>query len=152
MFALAGETRMTPYTLRLDITPRFFDVDAYGHVNNSVFLTYFEEARVAYCRRLNIFIPGDSDIGFVVARMEIAFKRPIGPEDAVQVQAKTENWTERTFDFVYRIVDRRSGRVFSTGRSRCAGWDIRTGRPAALPPEAVERMRRFEQEGSAAGE
>ncbi len=38
------------YPVVLEITVRFRDLDAMGHVNNAVYLTYFEEARVEYLK------------------------------------------------------------------------------------------------------
>ncbi|MFD9647859.1 acyl-CoA thioesterase, partial [Streptomyces sp. NPDC059082] len=59
---------------------RWSDMDAFGHVNNVVFLRYLEEARIDFMFRL---APGDGSPSFsggsVVARHEIDYKRPRGP-------------------------------------------------------------------------
>lgn len=53
-------------------------MDAFGHVNNAVFVRYLEEARIDFMRRL---APGDGSPSFtggsVVARHEIDYVRPL---------------------------------------------------------------------------
>lgn len=57
---------------------RWSDMDAFGHVNNAVFLRYLEEARIDFMFRL---APGDGSPSFsggsVVARHEIDYVRPL---------------------------------------------------------------------------
>ncbi len=54
---------------------RWADMDAYGHVNNVVFLRYLEEARIDF-----LFRPDkDFQQGSVVARHEIDYKTAVGP-------------------------------------------------------------------------
>ncbi|WP_030414411.1 acyl-CoA thioesterase [Streptomyces sp. NRRL S-1448] len=57
---------------------RWSDMDAFGHVNNAVFVRYLEEARIDFMRRL---APGDGSPSFtggsVVARHEIDYVRPL---------------------------------------------------------------------------
>ncbi|MGF7234779.1 MAG: acyl-CoA thioesterase [Frankia sp.] len=52
--------------------PRFDDVDALGIVNNARFMTYAEEGRVAFLRAYDL-----AGRGWVVARTEIDYRRPI---------------------------------------------------------------------------
>lgn len=57
---------------------RWSDMDAFGHVNNAIFLRYLEEARIDFMFRL---APGDGSPSFsggsVVARHEIDYVRPL---------------------------------------------------------------------------
>ena len=53
----------------------FRDIDAFGHVNNAVYLTYFEWARTLLWFALTGAAAMPRDIGFIVARAEIDFKR-----------------------------------------------------------------------------
>ncbi len=66
---------------------RFRDLDPLGHVNNAVFLSYMELARIRYFQRIS---PDWLEEGhFVVARMEVDYLRPIFLEDEVVVGART---------------------------------------------------------------
>ncbi|HEX5470160.1 MAG TPA: thioesterase family protein [Gaiellaceae bacterium] len=58
---------------------RWRDQDAYGHVNNAVYLTYLEEVRDEWLERaLGEF--GDS-WGYVTARVAIDFRRELTQDD-----------------------------------------------------------------------
>jgi acyl-CoA thioester hydrolase len=67
---------MARHTYRCPL--RWSDMDAYGHVNNVVFLRYLEEARIDFMFRL---APGEGEEAFssgsVVARHEIDYLRPL---------------------------------------------------------------------------
>ena len=66
---------------------RFRDLDPLGHVNNAVFLSYMELARIRYFQRIS---PDWLEEGhFVVARMEVDYLRPILLGDEVFVGART---------------------------------------------------------------
>ena len=56
---------------------RWRDVDAYGHVNNAVFLTYLEEAR----DRLVTSLFGDDGWDFVIARVAIDYRAELNQDD-----------------------------------------------------------------------
>src|SRR5512135_179026 len=58
------------------VAVRFKDLDAMGHVNNAVYATYFEEARAAFARQV-LGLTRLDDFDFVVARLEIDFRRPV---------------------------------------------------------------------------
>jgi len=51
---------------------RWSDMDAYGHINHVVYLTYLEEARDAALTRILATTPGET--GYVVARLAIDYR------------------------------------------------------------------------------
>ena len=64
----------------------FRDCDPMGHVNNAVYLTYLEAARFAWWR--NAFGPqGLTEHGFIVARVEIDYRKAALPGDRLLVPA-----------------------------------------------------------------
>jgi acyl-CoA thioester hydrolase len=58
---------------------RWRDMDAYGHVNHVVYLTYLEEARDAAIARILRETPGEG--GYVVARVAIDYRRELRLSD-----------------------------------------------------------------------
>ena len=60
----------------IEIAIRWRDVDNYGHVNNAVYLTYLEECRDRWVRRTL-----GEDVGFVIVRVAIDFRRELSLED-----------------------------------------------------------------------
>ena len=66
-----------------EIEIRWRDLDAFGHVNHIVFLTYLEEVRDEWLGR----VLGDPGLvwGYVIARVEIDYRRELTLEDDVIV-------------------------------------------------------------------
>ena len=58
---------------------RWRDMDAYGHVNHAVYLTYLEQGRDAALTRVLRDAPGE--VGYVVARVEIDYRQELRLED-----------------------------------------------------------------------
>ncbi len=75
-FAIPGPHVCSAPMEQIEMAIRWRDVDNYGHVNNAVYLTYLEECRDRWVRR----ILGD-DLGFVIVRVAIDFRRELSLED-----------------------------------------------------------------------
>ncbi|SVD71327.1 uncharacterized protein METZ01_LOCUS424181, partial [marine metagenome] len=48
-----GVQSITDYPQHYELKTRWKDIDLFGHVNNAVFLTYIEDARIMYFKRWN---------------------------------------------------------------------------------------------------
>jgi acyl-CoA thioester hydrolase len=119
---------------------RWRDLDAYGHVNNAVYLNYLEEARDAWVQGVLGTIGDTWD--FVLARVAIDFRRELRQEDvAVLVRcelAEVGRASVRTRE-VIRTLD---GTVSALSESVVVPRDPQTGRARALTDEeraALER-------------
>src|SRR4051812_1997331 len=92
----------------------FRDVDAFGHVNNAVYLSYFEWARARMWFDLTGAAGRPTDIGFIVARAEIDFIAQIGLEP-VEIRVRVAEMRNTSFDTVYEIrLD--DGKLAATGK------------------------------------
>src|SRR5258707_5144764 len=83
----------------------FRDVDAFGHVNNAVYLTYFEWARAQLWFALTGAAGLPTDIGVIVARAEIDFKLQIEMEP-IDICIRITEMRTTPFDTVYEIRQR----------------------------------------------
>jgi acyl-CoA thioester hydrolase len=84
------------------IQVRFRDLDALGHVNNAVYLTYLEVARAAYFSRLEPDWVGKGH--FILARAEVDFLRPILLQDPVEVGVRVVRLGRSSFDMEYLVL------------------------------------------------
>lgn len=85
------------------VTVRFSDLDALGHVNNAVYLSYLEEARVQFFAE----VAGSKEpqgYGFLLARMEIDFRRAATIDQDVVVRMWTEAIGTKSFRLGYEIL------------------------------------------------
>ncbi len=118
-----------------ECTLRWSDMDAYGHLNNSRFLTLYEEARVAL-----FFIGGRGAVGsFVISRHEVDYLRPVdfgtGPDGAPRPPAvRVESWIDEVrpsrFTIAYELFD--VDVLASRARSVCVPYDLTARAPRRL--------------------
>jgi acyl-CoA thioester hydrolase len=92
----------------------FRDVDTFGHVNNAVYLSYFEWARALMWFDLTGAKGVPTDIGFIVARAEIDFMVQIAMEP-IEIRVRIAEMRTTSLDTVYEIR-RGNGELAATGK------------------------------------
>lgn len=129
----------TIYSHHLDV--RFRDCDPMGHVNNAVYLTYFEQARFAHWRSLwgrgLTEMPGDVP-GVILARAEVDYKMPARYGETLEVRIGLAAIGRTSFTYEYEITDAR-GRLVASGRSVQVMFDYATNTPVPVPDD-IRRM------------
>jgi acyl-CoA thioester hydrolase len=118
-------------------TVRFRDVDVMGHVNNAVFLTYIESARVAFLLHLGTATELQ-ELGIIVARIEIDFRAPLSFGEEVEIGVRTSRFGTKSFDLEYEL--RADGRVVAQATSVCVGYDYGSGTTVPIPDTWRERL------------
>jgi len=118
------------------ITVRFRDLDAFGHVNNAVYFTFMEMARVAYFTHVGLLKSGEFPSPFfIIAEATCQFKAPIDMETPLVVQVRVSRLGNSSFDMEYRLIDEVNGTVLATGRTVQVTFDYSAGRSVPLPDE-----------------
>ena len=75
---------MQGFRVATPIVPRFRDTDAMGHLNNAVYLTYFEVARTAYWTELT-GTRNYHEVPFILAHTTIDFRSPAFVYEVLEV-------------------------------------------------------------------
>ncbi len=123
-------------------------MDAYGHVNNVVFLRYLEEARIDF-----LFRPEkDFKQGSVVARHEIDYKRQlVHRHQPVDVELWVTEIRAASFTITYEVKD--PDQVYVRASTVIVPFDFATQRPRRITSEErefLEGYRDDEEEAVAA--
>jgi acyl-CoA thioester hydrolase len=116
---------------------RFRDLDALGHVNNAVFLTYIESARVAFLVGLGAASTLE-DMTIIVARIEIDFRSPVGFGEEVEVEVQASRFGDKSFDLDYEL--RVGDRIVAEAKSVLVGYDYDKGETVTIPDDWRERL------------
>ena len=116
---------------------RFRDLDAMGHVNNAVFLTYIESARVAFLQQLGAATTLE-DMSIIVARIEIDFRAPVGFGEEVEIAVRASRFGGKSFDLDYEL--RVGGKVVAEAKSVLVSYDYGRGEAVELPDEWREKL------------
>ena len=122
----------------------FRDLDPFSHVNNAVYLTYFEWARA----RLWFELVGGGvprDIGFIVARAEIDFKAQIGLE-LIEIAVRISEMRTTSVDTVYEIR-KSNGVIAAIGKVVVVLFDWKANAKTAIPEELRRKVRAVQHEG-----
>ena len=107
-------------------TVRFRDVDELGHVNNAVFLTYLEEARIGF------LVPkGAEASGMILARVEVDFQAPLRTGDELEIGVRPVGVGTKSFELEYEIRTRNT--VAARAKTVLVSFDYETGRSVEVP-------------------
>lgn len=124
------------FAYRVDVRVRYRDLDHMAHVNNAVYATYLEEARVGYFRDV-IGVPVD-EATVALASLELSFERRITLSDSVEVAVRVPELGETSLPMTYEV--RADGDLAATGETVLVALDPDTNRPRGLPPAWRERI------------
>ena len=124
----------------------FRDVDAYGHVNNAVFFTYFEWARTLLWFEVAGY-GGALDIGFIVAHAQCDFRESIEMEP-IEIRVRYGEVRNSSFDTHYEIRKTNGNKLAATGKVTVVLYDWARRSKRAVDDE----LRRQIEECSSRGE
>lgn len=121
---------------------RFGDLDAMRHLNNVVFLRYFETARIAYLREL---VPGHDpahpeadDFGLIFAECHINYRSPVYFDEEVAVRCSIGAVRRSSFRVPFEM--RVGTRLAAEGYGVLVGFDYVAQQAAPLPDALRERL------------
>lgn len=137
---------MDGYLFACPIQVRWRDVDALGHVNNATIVTYLETARTELWRER---FGGGTAIPFVVARVEVDYRRQIALDDRVRVGLRVSGLRGARYCFEYRIEA--NGELAAEAVTVMA--HVRPGerRPSRIPDELRTRLALLERRDGCPG-
>jgi acyl-CoA thioester hydrolase len=122
------------------IEVRFRDLDALGHVNNAVYLTYLESARIAYWLHVTRRSGLDA-LDMILARVEIDYRSPLSYGEAVDVTVRCVSMRRSSFVLEFAATERAGGRLVAEARKVLVHYDYGQSRSLALPPELRDLLR-----------
>ena len=131
---------MPAYTVPVEV--RFNDVDGLGHVNNALYLTYLEHARMRFFTEV-AGSKSERDFPFILAMAAIDYKAPI----KIGAQPVVKMWTARiggkSWDFDYEIRDAKTGVVYATAKTVQVAYDYTLEKSDQLEGRLKEYVKRL---------
>ncbi len=118
-------------------TVRFRDVDAWGHVNNAVFLTYCEQARMAFLADLGL-VKSVAEARMILARAEIDFRSQASVGETIAIGVRPSRFGRKSFDLEYRLEA--DGRLVAESRSVLVAYDYDRQQSIELPESWRRRL------------
>lgn len=125
---------MDPYHFYCPIEVRYGDLDPQGHVNNAKFLTYLEQARVAYFSKLGLWNNHSyMGTGIIVAEIRISYHRPILLGDPIEVGIRTARIGNKSLNMEYSIEHSQTRQIYAKASSIGVAYDYSAGHSIAVP-------------------
>ena len=114
-----------------EVHMRWSDMDAYRHINNSAYLAYLEQARVAMFFDRHKQYGGGFSTGTVISRHEIDYLRPVvyHPEP-LHLELWVDTVRGASFVVHYEVFD--AGHVVARARTTCVTFDFEIDRPRRI--------------------
>jgi acyl-CoA thioester hydrolase len=139
--------KLSDYKYRTPIAIRFSDIDAVGHVNNAIYLTYFEEARLKYWREaIHWDLTKD---GVIVGRSEVNYLKPILLRDEIFCYVRTTRIGNSSFDIMHVLVKltEHGEEICTTGKTVCISYDYHANKSVRIPQDERLRLIEFDEPG-----
>ena len=130
---------MSGYAYVWPVEVRFRDLDALGHVNNAVFLTYLESARIAYWLELS-GRSGLAGMDMILARVEIDYRAQAGYREQLDVGVRIAAVGQSSVTMELRVVAREPQRLIAESRNVLVFFDYDANRSRPIPDELRSRL------------
>jgi len=134
----------------VEIDVRFADTDAMGHVNNAVYLTYCEMARIRYWTDVTgePIAPGHEGAeSLILAEARLTYRAPVFHGERVTVETRATRLGRSSFVLEHRLtagMPDEGPRLVATSESVMVRYDYATERPTPLGPRFLGAIEGFE--------
>jgi acyl-CoA thioester hydrolase len=134
--------------IRHRLQVRFRDCDPLGHVNNAVYLTYLEQARLILWRR-QIGLTWSTRAaqgrprgeGFILARAEVDFRAQVHAGDELEVRMSLGRFGRSSATYEYEVAQTSSGEIVATAKTVQVWFDYDRGVSVPISEELRQKLR-----------
>ncbi len=139
------------WPFRFPIEVRWGDMDALGHVNNSMYFRYLESARIAWYDSLGMQdLQEKPTDGPGLVATHLSFRRQLKYPASVVVEVRPGRIGGRSFGLEFRVVDAADGTLYADGGSTNVWVDYAAEKALPLPTRLREVLEAGLQSGGAA--
>jgi acyl-CoA thioester hydrolase len=118
--------------MRFRLETRYADYDTKGHVNNAVYLTYFEIARAKAWLGA---VGGSAEAPFIIAEATVRYVRPAMIGVPLDIEVATTEVRTKAWVWGYRVVDARDDALIAEGKTVQVMYDYTVGRSVEIPAD-----------------
>lgn len=122
---------------------RWRDLDSLGHVNNAVYLTYLEQARLHYMEAVGLSFDSRDGAGMILAEITCTYRSPLLLGEQVTTWLRVSELRNSSFLFEYRM-EGDDGRLVATAQSVQVCYDYDAERSVPIPDAWRERLIDYE--------
>ncbi len=136
------------FTFHYPIQIRWADIDALNHVNNAVYLSYFEQARIDYFREAVAW--NWEEVGMILAKSCIDYHKPLLARDQAEVWLRVSKLGNKSFEMENKVVRTKAGQteIITSCTSVIVTYDYRNEITVPIPDYVRKAVLDREKAGS----
>lgn len=131
------------YKHSVPVQLRFNDIDSLGHVNNSIYFSFYDLGKIRYFSTVRPEMKEIRDIDLVVANVNANFLMPIFLQENVSVQTTTISIGNKSVKLTQRIVND-SGDIKAVCETILVGFDFKSGETKLISDEWRRAIEAYE--------
>jgi acyl-CoA thioester hydrolase len=137
---------MEPWTIVLAVPVAWAEMDAFGHVNNTVFLRWFESARIMYFEKLGVAttLAPNASAWPLLAHSSVDYRAKVVYPDTIEVAARVTRLGTTSFAMAYRATSKQQGKLVAEGEGVIVMVDPILGTKVPLDPALREKISALE--------
>lgn len=122
------------YPILVTLPVQWGDLDAYGHLNNTVYFRMFESARIRYLEACGFIESYEQDrIGAILHSTDCRFRHALNYPDTVVVGGRAIDVQEDRFTMAYAVVSEALQKIAAEGTGVVVSYDYRRRTKTELP-------------------
>lgn len=132
------------YCYILEANVEWADMDAFGHVNNTIYFRYFERVRIALleeCHYREFML--ENHTGPILASTQCRFKAPMTYPDTCLIGTSISKLEEDRLLMSYAIYSHKLGRVTAEGDGLLVYYDYEKSEKTKIPDGLRQRLLKF---------
>ncbi len=123
------------------------DMDAFNHINNTVYFRYFENVRIAYFEAVGINqLMAKESIGPILGETQCRYLKPLTYPDKITIATWISHLRNKRFTMQYQIFSEKLNSCVAEGSGEIVYLDYKTGKTCAIPQEIRETIIQLEDE------
>lgn len=123
---------------------RFGDFDTFGHINNNVYMAFFDLGKVSYFSSFTGGVFSPKTVAAVVVNINVDFLAPTQMGEPIEVVTMVTHIGERSITVYQRIQNSETGEVKTQATTILAGFDVATQSSAPLDETLVKAIVKFD--------
>lgn len=124
------------------LTVRFGETDMLGHVNNSYYFTYLEQARIELFKEIQSG-KGLQSWRFILASITCDFIAQAYFDQSLMIETTVSRIGNKSFDLTQPIYDQKSGKLVAKGQSTLVYFDFDEQLSQPLPTEMRKKLEQY---------
>jgi len=123
------------------------EMDAFRHVNNTVYLRWAETGRIEYFRQMNLKMdePEKEEFGVILGWQDCKYIFPVSYPDTIIVGTRVTEIGEDRFNMECQIFSEKHDRIVAIANHKIVAFNYRLNQKIAVPEKLRKRIEEIEK-------